>query len=151
MGHFDYTTDCSGNFADGITFYNWKSNFQRVTRKIPSDRALSILYPALRMDCHSRNIYRFHTQFVWSICCIESFVAVKKTFSFRIWPSETFLSKSLLLLLSRTRFLFGNNTLKQAAIFRKDASIGFIKFVGRQHNMLTAIVDQFNSCYSFQV
>lgn len=32
---------------------------------------------SLRMDCNFNNIYRFHTQFVWSICCIKLFITVK--------------------------------------------------------------------------
>lgn len=33
----------------------------------------------------------------------------------------------------------------------RDKSIGFIKFIGRHHSLLTSIMDQINVCYSFQV
>lgn len=146
MDHFNHTSDCTGDFADSITFNDWNWWFLRVSRKLHFVRALSILCSALRLDCDFGEFYRFHAQFVWSICGIKLFVVVKKL----VFLGQSRFIKKIFFLRSN-RFLFGNKALKRAVIFRKDSSIGFIKFIGRQHCMLTGIVDQLNSCYSFQV
>lgn len=49
----------------------------------------------------------------------------------------------LILIRNRKQFMLIN--------IRKEDSINFVKFTGRQHSFLTGIMDQINFCYSFQV
>lgn len=52
--------------------------------------------------------------------------------------------------LIRNQFCNGD-TLKFSISIRKEDSIDFIKFIGRQHSYLIAIMDLINFCYSIQV
>lgn len=59
-------------------------------------------------------------------------------------------SINLTLSWNRNRFMIGH-TMKLSITSHKDESVKTIKFIGRQHSFLIDIMDNVNSCYSFQV
>lgn len=52
---------------------------------------------------------------------------------------------------NRKQFLNSNNAIWMSIKFHKKESIDFIRFIGRQHDSLTEIMDTINFCYSLQV
>lgn len=52
---------------------------------------------------------------------------------------------------NRKQFLNNNNAIWMSIKFHKKESIAFIRFIGRQHDSLTEIMDKINFCYSLQV
>lgn len=96
--------------------------------------------------------------FLTLICVLHKrFLVLNSMLRFDNWIFNNFLcsarfrsSMKSMSFRNRKRFL-NENTLKMSAKIQREDSFNTIKFIGRQHSLLTGIVDQLNYCYSFQV
>lgn len=88
----------------------------------------SLHYTYWRCFLHTRHIFftlketKITTNFLW--------------FYFVLWYRKQFIQK---------------NQILASKVLHKEESISFIKFIGRQYDFLTSIMEKINICYSLQV
>lgn len=127
------------------------------------------VYKGMRENCSTFGVLRFFLAYTFSsfivatvnALYISSIITLHRRFDvlnsiLRFGYSIFKFSMVFLLIIyifSNSNFCFSISNRKQVLREYKkhDNSITTIKFVGRQHNFLTGIMDLLNICYSFQV